>query len=49
MFWVLLFLLLAILFAGLGFGLAVLALKVLFYIFAVLLIISLITIAVRRV
>jgi uncharacterized membrane protein YtjA (UPF0391 family) len=49
MVWILLFLALAIIFAGVGFGLAIAAIKVLFYIFVALFIISLITKAVRRV
>jgi uncharacterized membrane protein YtjA (UPF0391 family) len=47
--WILLFLVLAILFAGLGFGLAIVALKILFYIFVALLLISLIAKLARRV
>lgn len=49
MIWLLVLLLLAILFAGLGFGLAIAGLKILFYIFVALLIVSLIARAVRRV
>ncbi|HEY7391557.1 MAG TPA: DUF1328 domain-containing protein [Bryobacteraceae bacterium] len=46
---IIIFLILAIIFAGVGFGLAIAAIKVLFYIFVALLIISLITKMVRRV
>jgi uncharacterized membrane protein YtjA (UPF0391 family) len=47
--WILLFLILAIIFAGVGWGLAIAALKILFYIFVALLLISLIAKLARRV
>jgi uncharacterized membrane protein YtjA (UPF0391 family) len=47
--WILAFLILAIIFAAVGFGLAIAALKILFYIFVALLLISLVTKGLSRV
>ncbi len=46
--WIILFLILALIFVGLGWGLAIAALKILFYIFLALFVISLIAHVARR-